>query len=270
MSHSYRCPNTIKRLTLRHIAVPVLLLLSATPAMAGNRQAQEKAARKACLSGDYTQGVSILADLFVETREPIYVFNQGRCFEQNLRYQEAIGRFEEYLRVGETATLDAADRAAAEKHIADCKGRLPKEPEKIATVPLPTPQPVPQPGEAATQLTEKPTPAKRRTGLLTAGVITGVVGLAAVGAGIAFNLKANSMVDEMETKLDGYTTSKNDSRSTYATMTWVGYGVGAACIATGAVLVGLGIASRRASSGPVALVPAVAPGQAGVLLHGGF
>lgn len=256
-------------LNLKHIAIPILLLLSATPAFGANRQAQEKAARKACLSGDYTQGVSVLADLFVETREPIYVFNQGRCFEQNLRYREAIGRFEEYLRIGETATLDATDRAAAEKHIADCKERLPKEPDPVAAVPLPTPQP--QPGPAG-QLTEQPTTPKPRKGLLTAGVITGVVGLAAVGAGIAFNLKANSMVDDMETKVDGYTSSKNSSRSTYATMTWVGYGVGAACLATSAVLVGLGIASRRASSAPasVALVPSIGPDQAGVLLRGGF
>jgi hypothetical protein len=108
--------------------------------------------------------------------------------------------------------------------------------------------------------------------LLTAGVITGVVGLAAVGAGIAFNLKANSMVDDMETKIDGYTSSKNSSRSTYVTMTWVGYGVGAACLATSGVLVGLGIASRRAASAPapVALVPSFGPNQAGLLLRGGF
>ena len=70
------------------------LLLVATPAFGAGRQSQDKAARKACLSGDYSKGVAILADLFVETREPIYVFNQGRCFEQNLQYLEAIGRVE--------------------------------------------------------------------------------------------------------------------------------------------------------------------------------
>jgi hypothetical protein len=56
----------------------------------GDRQAQEKAARKACLTGDYATGVSILADLFVESKDPLYIFNQGRCMEQNSRYKDAI------------------------------------------------------------------------------------------------------------------------------------------------------------------------------------
>ena len=70
----------------------------------------------ACLSGDYTKGVAILSELFVDTKDPTYLFNQGRCFEQNRRYEDAVARFEEYLRIAE-GKLDAADRAAAEKHI---------------------------------------------------------------------------------------------------------------------------------------------------------
>jgi hypothetical protein len=41
---------------------------------------QERAARKACLSGDYAKGVEILSDLFIDTKDPVYLFNQGRCF----------------------------------------------------------------------------------------------------------------------------------------------------------------------------------------------
>jgi hypothetical protein len=32
----------------------------------------------ACLSGDYTKGVAILSELFVDTKDPTYLFNQGR------------------------------------------------------------------------------------------------------------------------------------------------------------------------------------------------
>ena len=46
----------------------------------------------ACLSGDYTKGVAILSELFVDTKDPTYLFNQGRCFEQNRRYDDAIAR----------------------------------------------------------------------------------------------------------------------------------------------------------------------------------
>jgi hypothetical protein len=246
------------------------------------RQSQEKAARKACLTGDYNSGVAILADLFIEYKSPVYVFNQGRCLEQNSRYKDAIARFEEFLRIGETATLEPDDRAAAEKHIADCKAKLPDRdkpqamaaPPFVQPLPQPMPQPIPQP-HATAQIVEtpkvQPGPPKNWKGLLVGGIVTGGVGVVAVLAGVAFNVKANSMVNEMETVVDDYTSSKNSSQKDYVTLAWVGYGLGAACIATGAVLTVLG-ASRRGSSirTEVALVPAVGPGQAGVLLHGGF
>ena len=106
----------------------------------GKRRSQEKAARKACLTGDHSTGVSILADLFIEYKNPIYVFNQGRCLEQSSRFKEAIARFEEFLRIGETSTLDPDDRAAAEKHIEDCRAKLPDEDKPQAMAPQPLPQ----------------------------------------------------------------------------------------------------------------------------------
>ena len=37
----------------------------------------EKAAKKACAVGDFQKGVDILADLFVETDDPGWIYNQG-------------------------------------------------------------------------------------------------------------------------------------------------------------------------------------------------
>jgi len=261
-------------------AVPTALfaLLLAAPASAasrqpaGNRQSQEKAARKACLTGDYATGVSILADLFIEHSVPVYVYNQGRCLEQNSRYKDAIARFEEYLRIGETSPLDPSDRDSAQKHIEDCKAKLAEENKSQVVAPQPIAQPVPQ-ADANPQLVEKPKaepePAKSGKGLVVGGIVTGGVGVAAVVAGVVLNLKANSMADEMQNTVDAYTASKNSTHDTYKTLAWVGYGVGAACIATGAVLAAVG-ASRSSSQTDVALVPTVGPGQAGVLLQGGF
>ena len=109
------------------LAPPVLLCavlalpwaLAASPAQAASRQTPEKTARKACLSGDYEKGVAILSDLFVETQDPTWIFNQARCFEQNRRYEDAIARFQEYLRAA--PSLSAADKELTEKHIADCR-----------------------------------------------------------------------------------------------------------------------------------------------------
>lgn len=259
-----------------------LLLTAKTAHGAGNRQAQEKAARKACLTGDYATGVSILADLFVDNNDPAYVFNQGRCLEQNTRYKDAIAKFDEYLRIADASKMDKTGRAAAQKHIEDCRAKLAAEEktQPLAPQPLtqplsqPVPQPVPQP-ESTAPTVEKtkvaPEPPKSGKALVVGGVVTGAVGVAMLAAGVVFNLKANGMVNDMETKVDNYTASKNSSQQSYQTLAWVGYGLGAACIATGAILTFIG-ASRLGSSSEtnVALEPALGPGQAGVLLQGGF
>lgn len=59
-------------------------------------------------------------------------------------------------------------------------------------------------------------------------------------------------------------------RPTYQTLTWVGYGAGAACIAGGAILYVLGLHSAAPASTSVALLPAIGPSQAGMTLKGAF
>jgi hypothetical protein len=108
------------------------------------------------------------------------------------------------------------------------------------------------------------------SGLRTAGVVTASVGGAALIAGVILNLKVNSMAGSMETTPGGYTPSKESNRKTYQTLGWVGYGAGAACVATGAVLYILGLKSGPSSSASLAFVPAFAPGQAGAVLKGAF
>jgi hypothetical protein len=92
----------------------------------GNFESREKAARKACLTGDYHRGVEILADLFVDSEDITYIFNQGRCYQQNHRWQEALDRFSEYQR--KSSKLPETDKAEVEAHIADCKAHLPAQP----------------------------------------------------------------------------------------------------------------------------------------------
>ena len=270
---------------LRHVWVPaftvVPLLLTTTPAAAASRRAQERLARKACLNGDYAKGVSILSDLFVDTRDPNYIFNQGRCLEQNRRYEDAIARFEEYLRAGGEA-LGPDDRAAAEKHIAECKSKLPKDqadsPIEPASQPftLPVPPPTPEPAapEPPTTLVAQPAPqpaeGRRRWKLVIAGIITSVAGAGGVVTGVVFNIKANDAARELETKVGAYPAKSNDEKN-YKTAAWIGYGVGAACLVTGAALISVGAIKARPKSPPdVAFVPAFGPGQVGAVLTGAF
>lgn len=242
----------------------------------------EKTARKACLNGNYTKGVSILSDLFVDSKDPTYIFNQGRCFEQNRRFEDAIAKFEEYLRTD----LSAQSRASGEKHLADSQKRLAQERENTATQPVPftppppvfaapvSPKPTPTAEPATTvTVTESPAPSepgKRRWGLITGGIVTASLGVGAAVAGLLFQLKANNMVKDWESKPGTYSSSNEDKQKTYRTLTWVGYGAGAALVTTGAILMGVGASSRTSSSGNVALSPSVGPAQFGAMLTGSF
>ncbi len=275
-----------RAITLLTAALAVSVLLQVTPASAASRQAQERAARKACLTGNPAKGVAILADLFLDTKDATYIFNQGRCLEQNRKFEDAIARFEEYLRATDPV-MNREDRDAAEKHISTCKATIAQERGGSSTIPAPqpvtpaAPPPAPTPAPAATPepsgpivirpAAEPQPPATHgRAGLRTAGIVTASVGVAALVAAVVLNVKANSMVDEMETTANGYSPGKASDRSSYETFSWVGYGIGAACVATGAVLFGIGRRSGGGSSTSVALLPAVGPGQAGALLTGGF
>ncbi len=267
-----------KRFPSQAALVAVCLLIGAGPAAAANRGAQERAARKACLSGDYVKGVTILSDLFVSFKENVYIFNQGRCFEQNRRWEDAIARFHEYLNA---PSLDSADRALAEKHITDCKDMLAQERAGAAVPPLalvppmaaPTAEPAPTPATATPVVVQpeaQPSQVTNGAGLRTAGIIVAAAGGAALATGVLFNIKANSAIAEMESTPDTYR-AKNADHGTDVTLAWVGYGVGAACVVTGAILYGIGFRAKSSSHATnVALVPTIGQGQAGAAFLGAF
>jgi hypothetical protein len=277
-------------------------MLVASNAFAANLDAKEREAKKACLNGDAATGVLILTDLYVDTNDPTYIFNQGRCFEQSNRYEDAIARFREYVR--KVGSKDKQDVATARKHIADCQALLAeKKGAKVAEAPAaapaavtttaaqaPAPAPVLQSLQGATFLaTTPPAPAPTDpslvaaepvsrlapqpsepfatpgSGLRTLGAVTTAVGGAAVVAGVVFNLKANSLVGELT---PNYDRGKASSSQTYKTLSMVGYGAGAACIAGGAILYYLGW--RAGSQARTAFLPAVTDDGAGVFLAGAF
>jgi hypothetical protein len=64
-------------------AVSMGYLALARPAYAQN-DTRVADAKIACGSGDTQKGVRILAELFTETNDAIWIFNQGRCFQPAL------------------------------------------------------------------------------------------------------------------------------------------------------------------------------------------
>jgi hypothetical protein len=245
------------------------LSASSSTSEAAGKEAKERAARKACLTGEPVAGVGILADLFIDTHDTTYLFNQGRCFEQNRRYEDAIGRFREYLMKAKDLGQD--EKADTEKHIAACESYLREKPSEekkaeastknIEITPRATP---PQPEVAVVE------PKARResdgASFRAAGIVVAVLGGAGLGAGVALNLKVNSMATDLES---GYDPSVDSSRKNYKTAMWVGYGAGAACLIGGGVLYYLGW--RHSQDLPsVALVPTVTSEMVGTAVWGAF
>ena len=228
----------------RYLALATASWLSVSPVLAESqdRDAKERAASQACLSGDATRGVAVLSELFLDSGDAIYIFNQGRCYELGKRYQEAIGRFREYLRLEEH--LSEADTADTQKHLADCQAQLAAR------------QPVPRAPRQPADL--------RTIGMVVAGI--GVVSLA---TGIVLNLKANSVASSI-TPPNTFDRNTENRRKKYAMASLIGYGFGALGLASGAFLY---FASGRPRLGPkagVALAPVLSPGQAGAMLEGEF
>lgn len=271
------------------ISTVIFFVLMAPSAHAASKEGKERAARKACLGGDYAKGIEILSDLFIDTQDPTFLFNQGRCFEQNSRYQEAIGRFREYLR--KASGLSPKDRAEAETHIADCQALLAgkdaapsdRHPEtdpaafateppspSVATPPAAAPLPLP-PAPAVEPAAQVNAPASeasnRGRGLRIAGIASGAVGLASIGTAVYFYTQARSLSDK-------YSKSRNpkdeQAGKNAETMQWVCYSVGVAAIGTGVLLYWLGRPSSEGNSTVTGVAPLIGPGLAGISAQGAF
>ena len=270
----------MRNLSIAFVTLASLCSLSQQAAAATSKQANERAAKKACLSGEVEKGVRILAELYVDTNEITFIFNQGRCYEQNRRYDDAIGRFREYLTKGEDRLSDD-DKAVAKKHIDTCESYLPKPEPRSPLVPEPvlaapivrTPPPAMASPElpSATAAAEAQQPdSNAGSGLRIAGIVVGSLGVVALGTGVALNLKVNSLSTDLE-KPNNFNRDTESSRKNYKTLGWIGYGVGAACLAGGSVLYFLGWHSGHSpAQTSVALVPILAPDSAGALLTGAF
>jgi hypothetical protein len=101
------------------LAAALACLVVALPDPARAADPREDEAQTECLAGHLERGLKLLAELYVATGDPNHIYNQGRCFEQNGRLDEAISRFREYLRKAKNIT--PAEEADARRHIRDCE-----------------------------------------------------------------------------------------------------------------------------------------------------
>jgi tetratricopeptide (TPR) repeat protein len=249
------------------ILAGLLLLAPATQVWAKSKaENPEKAAKKACAAGDYAKGVEILADLYVQTNDATYIFNQARCYEQAHQWTRAIDRFREFLLKAPDSSSDAS--ADAEKHIAKCKSYLADDEGKAAvslppaTVPVVVfPPPVSPPVQEVSSNPRVATTTTTSSALPTAGIVVGGVGLASLVTAVVLNVKANQFANAGD----------GSSQKSYRNGALICYGVGGAAVATGIVLYLVGHKrSSESSSVGVALLPTWTPDGAALVLGGEF
>jgi hypothetical protein len=238
---------------------------------------------KACLTGDPETGLAILADLYIEWSDITYIFNQGRCLELNQRYDEAIGRFREFLSKGKNLKADA--KADARKHIVNCQSYLEKrdpgqpgvkeEPKQTPATMEPAPPAKPLDGDP------KPSPilaihgepqgagGNPGAGWRMAGITAGSVGVAGIVIGLILNLKANSMASDLG-KSENYSRSVASSRDGYELYSWIGYGTGAACLVGGVVMYYVGWSKKERTMLTIGFLPSVSSNTVGTYLIGAF
>jgi tetratricopeptide (TPR) repeat protein len=264
-----------------------VILLAGQQASAAKPQAQERAAKKACLSGDYAKGVSILAELYVNTNDSNFLFNQGRCYEQNIKFSEASERFKEFLR--KAPNLSDSEKADVNKHIADCEAAAAKaQPHSTTMEPSLAAAPI-QPLVASSGGTATVPPAGGLAPSASTETSLGQVALARapwqhtakwVGAGAAAAFLAIGVVEHVRyygknsdynsARCGGSAYCKGLADSADTAKTWTVVGYGAAAVATGAAIVFWLTDSPRPQTQQAGLGFACVPALAGVACQGRF
>jgi len=122
----------------------------------------------------------------------------------------------------------------------------------------------PQSGQEPTSPTAA---ANDRRGLRIAGIVVASVGAIALGTGVILNLKANTLANQLNSPT-GYERDKATNQLHYETLSWVGYGLGAAALIGGTVLYFAGSAETEPAK--IALRPVIVPGLACLSLQGAF
>jgi hypothetical protein len=259
------------------------MLAFSSAANAGNKgdriKDQENSARAACLMGEYQRGTRILVDLFIQTGNPVHLFNQGRCYEQNHRWEEALDRFREFLR--KAHSIDAETKSYVDEHVAECESHLSKAaavaPPPPAVTPVISPKvEAPSPAQAATPTPPPASGNDSGSTLRIAGIVTAAVGVAALGFGTYEYLRHESLVDDLKKQGGQYSDAQFSDKQSQIddskTLSWVGFGVGTAALVAGATMYFMGRSS--ASSGTeralVTFVPGISPGQTSLFLSGAF
>lgn len=256
------------------LAAVVAVVMAAPPAASQDPRAQE--ARKACAAGDVDRGIKLLADLISENGDPNALYNQGRCYQQNGRHEQAISRFREYLRTARDIPSDEA--RTVEGYIKELEAELDaKARREIAPPAATTPTTTMTPPTSVPAAPSADVTSSDGRSLRIASIALGVLSVAALGTGIYAAMRVDAINDRIAAKEppisaeDYQAWSREGERA--EVLQWVGYGVSAGALAGAITCYLLSTSAERAR--PVAartprLLPLLSPTSAGAVVRLGF
>jgi tetratricopeptide (TPR) repeat protein len=281
--------ETRARWLLGHARVKNLVLLSllfATPALADDLQSAREHYHRATTLFDlrrYDEAVREYEKAFESKDDPALLFNIGQAYRLGGRYEAAIGAFRSYLR-RQPAAKNRAEVMARIHEMQDLvdqqkatneqppQGTLTPPPDVASPVAAPKPKPEVAPPPPVVEpkaepATVEPQPVKTSQAdshpgrsKKIAGLVTGVIAVAAVATGAAFAVLAAQDNDSQQTgKYDANVWSRGPMEADVA---YAMFGVaGAAAVATVALEV-LGFRESRAAR--FAVTPSLSPAHAGL------
>ena len=248
----------------RRLWLPAALAIAVLPALARAQQdPRETEAKKACLANRPDRGIELLAELYAETNDATYIYNQGRCYQQNGRSADAVIRFREYLR--KAAGITAGEKVEVERSIAELEEQQRKAQAAAAASAAP--------GGAPAGVTTGPVrdehDAQRERRLRIGGIVSAAIGAAAIAGGAYMGYQAKQLSDEVsaDARKGMFSQSKYDNGQRAETLQWVAYGVGVVAIVSGAALYVFGLDRGGDTGTTVTAMPVVGPGGGGASLR---
>jgi hypothetical protein len=245
----------MSRLSRLAMVACILLVSSVVQAQETRQDPRVATAKTACAAGDVQQGVRLLAEIYTATNDPIWIFNQGRCYHQNSQFSQALARFKEFLR--KSSNGPAEDIKDAQSYIQEIEAELHKNDAKPEA-------PSGGVGGATTISQNKPgnapSPQEGR-GLRYTGIGCMVLGGVALASGIAFTLLKQKAESDVENQTKSSTVRYSDvsgkfsDGKLYANLQWVGYGVGTGALLAGGILYYIGATRAAAPASTTAIAP---------------
>jgi hypothetical protein len=266
------------------VALSLMLIAGSAHAADANaevaRQHYNKAVQLYDL-GHFDDAIGEFEKAYEAKQDPVLLYNLAQSHRRLGNHKRALDLYKNFLRRMPETPLRAEVEAritSLQKLVDEDAARATQNPQ--LTTPLPPTGPAPAitaPAAApvatapavATTASSAPADVGDGRALRIAGWATAGAGVVAVAGGVLFGLRTRSMSDRV-TDAPVFQASDETSGKDAVTLQWVCYGVGAAALATGGVLLYLGWPRTAGSAPAVAVAPTLLPAGAGVVTGGTF